>query len=54
MIRHSLSSQEISVINSLLDDITSQYDSAEDDSFLHSVPVFAQELPRSIRRLIND
>src|SRR5436853_4652113 len=54
MIRHSLSNQEISVINSILDDITSQFDSVEDDSFLHNVPVFAQELPRSIRKLIND
>lgn len=54
MLRHSLSNQEISAINSLLDDITSRYDSAEDDRFLHDVPVFAQELPRSIRKLIND
>lgn len=54
MIRYLLSDQEISIINSMLDEITSQYESVENDDFLHNVSVLAQELPIQIRKAFND
>lgn len=49
-----LSEREFSEIQSLLKDITSQYNSVEDDSFIKNASLFAQELPRRIREFLND
>lgn len=44
---------EVDTIQSLLHDITSQYESAEDDEFLREACVYAHELPRRIRKTLN-
>lgn len=52
--RLSLSSDEISAIEALLHELISRYDSVEDPKFLQEVSVYAQELPRSVRRFMNE
>ncbi|AVH69218.1 guanitoxin biosynthesis L-enduracididine beta-hydroxylase GntD [Nostoc sp. 'Lobaria pulmonaria (5183) cyanobiont'] len=49
-----LSDREIDEINSLVKDLTHQYSSVEDDDFLKDVLIIAHELPKRIRRFIND
>lgn len=49
-----LSEQEISEIQSLLQKITSQYNSVEDVDFLNNACLFAHELPKRVRKLLND
>jgi Fe(II)/alpha-ketoglutarate-dependent arginine beta-hydroxylase len=50
----SLEAAECDSIESLLDKITSQYTSIEDENFLKDSPVFAHELPRRVRAFLND
>jgi Fe(II)/alpha-ketoglutarate-dependent arginine beta-hydroxylase len=54
MSRLILDANEISAIRALLAELTSRYDSAEDEGFLRDVSVFAHELPRRVRRFLND
>jgi Fe(II)/alpha-ketoglutarate-dependent arginine beta-hydroxylase len=49
-----LSNEEIGIIRSILKEIAFQYSSAEDVNFLKNAVVFAHELPRIIRRLLNN
>lgn len=49
-----LTPQEITEIKSLLRNITSEYSSVEDTSFLNKATLFAQELPKRIREILND
>jgi len=50
----SLEASECDRIEPLLDEITSQYTSLEDENFLKDVPLFAHELPRRVRTFLND
>ena len=50
----SLEASECDRIQSLLDEITSQYTSIEDENFLKDVSIFAHELPRRVRTFLND
>lgn len=50
----SLDVTECDRIESLLDEITVQYTSLEDEKFLRDVPLFAHELPRRVRTFLND
>jgi len=54
MSRLILDDTEIGAIRALLAELTSRYGSAEDEGFLRDVPVFAHELPRRVRRFLND
>lgn len=54
MSRLVLDANEVSAIRALLSELTSQYSSAEDEGFLKDVPVFAHDLPRRVRRFLND
>lgn len=49
-----LTASECDSIQSLLDEITSQYTSVEDEKLLKDIPVFAHELPRRLRTFLND
>ncbi|MBW4510722.1 MAG: TauD/TfdA family dioxygenase [Scytonematopsis contorta HA4267-MV1] len=49
-----LTPQEITEIKSLLRSITFEYNSIEDTNFLNKATLFAQELPRRIREVLND
>jgi Fe(II)/alpha-ketoglutarate-dependent arginine beta-hydroxylase len=54
MSRLILDATEVSAIRTLLSELISQYGSAEDEGFLKNVSVFAHELPRRVRRFLND
>ncbi|HEV2860042.1 MAG TPA: guanitoxin biosynthesis L-enduracididine beta-hydroxylase GntD [Pyrinomonadaceae bacterium] len=54
MSRFILDATEVSAIRALLSELTSKYGSAEDEDFLKDVSVFAHELPRRLRRFLND
>lgn len=47
-------SEEIEEIKSLLGDITSRYSSAEDADLLSDACLYAHELPRRVRKFLND
>jgi Fe(II)/alpha-ketoglutarate-dependent arginine beta-hydroxylase len=49
-----LSADEQSSINLLLKQLSAQYNSVEDDNFLKDVGIYAHELPRRVRTLLND
>jgi Fe(II)/alpha-ketoglutarate-dependent arginine beta-hydroxylase len=46
--------REINEIKSLIKNISTQYSSVEDDDFLKDVSIIAHELPKRIRKFIND
>lgn len=50
----TLNATEVSDVRALLSELTSKYGSAEDEGFLKDVSVFAHELPRRVRRFLND
>lgn len=54
MSRLVLTNQEISDIQSLLKDITSEYSNVEDLDFLQEASLFAHELPWRVREFINN
>ena len=54
MSRLILDTTEVSAVRALLSELTSKYSSAEDEGFLKDVAVFAHELPRRVRRFLND
>ena len=54
MNRATLTSEEDTSIHALLNFLTSKYSSVEDPDFLREAPVYAHELPRRIRSLLND
>lgn len=54
MSRLILDATEVSAVRALLSELTSRYSSAEDEGFLKDVSVFAHELPRRVRRFLND
>lgn len=49
-----LTKKEISDIEQLVQQISSQYNSVEDKNFLQNVSVFAHELPRRLRQFLNN
>lgn len=49
-----LTADEISSLKELLEELSSQYLSAEDPDFLRRAPLFAHELPFRVRAFIND
>src|SRR5262245_49981525 len=54
MNRFWLSAEEISSIKSLLESVSSGYESVEDGGFLRQASVIAHELPRKVRSLFSD
>jgi Fe(II)/alpha-ketoglutarate-dependent arginine beta-hydroxylase len=49
-----LEDEELTAIDSLLNEITAQYESVEDSEFLNVVATYAQEAPRRIRGFLNN
>jgi Fe(II)/alpha-ketoglutarate-dependent arginine beta-hydroxylase len=49
-----LENKELTTIDSLLKEITTQYESVEDHEFLKVVSTYAQEMPRRIREFLNN
>lgn len=54
MSRLILNATEVGAVRALLSELTSKYSSAEDESFIKDVSVFAHELPRRVRVFLND
>jgi Fe(II)/alpha-ketoglutarate-dependent arginine beta-hydroxylase len=54
MNRLTLSDEDIKEIKSLLDELTTHFDSAEDREFLNNSAVFARKLPESVHQFLND
>ncbi|HVR99970.1 MAG TPA: guanitoxin biosynthesis L-enduracididine beta-hydroxylase GntD [Thermoanaerobaculia bacterium] len=54
MIRVVLSQEDRKSVEALLDDLSTLYGSAEDPEFLAEAPVLAHELPRAVRRALNE
>ena len=52
--RTTMSDAEVSAIKGLLAEIESQYRSVDDPGFLVNAPVLAHELPRRLRKFLND
>jgi Fe(II)/alpha-ketoglutarate-dependent arginine beta-hydroxylase len=53
MLRLELSTDEIGSIKNLMSELASRFDTAEDPEFLRDAPVYAHELPRRVRELLN-
>jgi Fe(II)/alpha-ketoglutarate-dependent arginine beta-hydroxylase len=54
MLRAVLESDEIREIKRLLSDLTARYDSVEEAEFMRDAAVYAHELPRRVRKHLND
>lgn len=54
MNRIVLSMAEVRSIRGLLGEITSQYETVEDEAFLNNACLYAHELPRRVRSFLND
>jgi Fe(II)/alpha-ketoglutarate-dependent arginine beta-hydroxylase len=54
MIKLTLLCEEIDAIKSVLDNVASQYSSAEDPEFLMDACLYAHDLPKRIRKFLND
>jgi L-asparagine oxygenase len=50
---YRLSHRDLGGVTELLDELTKRYESAQDPDFLEVAPVYAQELPRSLRLFLN-
>ncbi|MES1243390.1 MAG: guanitoxin biosynthesis L-enduracididine beta-hydroxylase GntD [Acidobacteriota bacterium] len=53
MSRLMLSNDEIGCIKTLIGELASRFDTAEDPAFLQDAPVYAHELPRRVREFLN-
>ena len=54
MNRLILSDGDIQEIRSLLDDLTTRFDTAEDEEFLNNSAVYARKLPEAVHQFLND
>ncbi len=54
MNRYSLAEEEIDSIQALLKILRNQYRSAEEQEFLNNASLYAHELPRTLRKCLND